>query len=751
MATFLYRIGRGSYRLRWLALALWILLVAGIGTAAATLQQETNPDLELPGTESQEAFDLLAERFPDMNNDGATAQIVFAADDGQTLRDEANAAVIDQLVETMNASPQVEEMGVVGPFATDPEGNPVGMLSAGEDIGVVQVSYTGNALELDEETTEYLKDAVETAREAGLTVEIGGNALQEIELGGVTELIGIGVALLVLVVTFGALIAAGLPIVTAVLGVALTTAGIMAATSFMNVSNDTGTLASMIGLAVGIDYALLILSRYRTELAADGRIDDRDARAEAMGRAVGTAGSAVFFAGLTVIIALLGLSVVNIPFLTEMAVAAAITVFIAVVIAATLLPAFAGFAGKRIFTRRQRRRIAEGRQDEKPSGGRRWGGFVTRHPILVGVAGIIGLGVLAVPAADLELGLPDSGSMSEENTARRAYDLISEGFGAGFNGQMMIVGDIDPGSDAMAVAAEVTAELNGVDGIAQVGPAIPNEVGDTVLITVIPETAPAAEETNDLVHQIREVLADDTGADWSVTGGTAINIDISDSLNDALLPYMLVVVGLATLVLLLVFRSLLVPVLATLGFTLSVFAALGALVAVFQWGWLGDLFGVEQPGPIMSVMPIMMIGLVFGLAMDYQIFLFTRVREAYVYGAAPKAAIEEGYTHSSRVVVAAALIMISVFAAFIFSSEVFIAAMGFGLAAAVAFDAFVVRMAIVPALMSMVGRGGWWIPKWLDRLLPNVDVEGERLQQRLADRAEAEGPDERELVGSAAR
>ncbi|WP_026923584.1 MMPL family transporter [Glycomyces arizonensis] len=745
MATFLYRLGRGSLRLRWLVLALWVLIIAGVATAASTLQEETNPSMELPGTESQEAFDLLEERFPAMDADGASAQLVFQSENGEPLSDESNRAVVDEAVAAMQDSPQIAS--VTSPFATDEQGNPVGMLAEDETIGVVQVSYTETAMQLDEGTTEYLKDAVEDARDAGITVEIGGDALQEIPIGGLTELIGIAVALLVLVVTFGALIAAGLPIVTAVLGVALTTAGIMAATSFMNVSDDTGTLATMIGLAVGIDYALFILSRYRSELAADGRIEDKRARAEAMGRAVGTAGTAVFFAGLTVIIALLGLSVVNIPFLTEMAAAAAVTVLIAVVIAVTLLPALAGFAGKRVFTGRQRRRIAEGRHDEKPSGGRRWGGFVTRHPIMVGLVGVIGLGAIAIPSADLELGLPDAGSFSEENTARRAYDLISDGFGPGFNGQMMIVGDLAEGTDPMAAAQQVTAELGEIDGIAVVGRAVPNEAGDTVLVTVIPETAPAAETTNQLVHDIRDVLADDEGADWAVTGQTAINIDISDGLNAALIPYLLVVVGLAALILLLVFRSLLVPLLATLGFTLSVFASLGALVAVFQWGWMGDLFGVEQPGPIMSMMPIMMIGMVFGLAMDYQIFLFTRVREAYVHGADPKAAIQEGYAHSSRVVVAAALIMISVFAAFILSTEVFIAAMGFGLAAAVAFDAFVVRMAIIPSLMSILGRAGWWIPKWLDRILPNVDVEGEKLQRHLAETRAETG--ERELVGAA--
>ncbi|MBO3732177.1 MMPL family transporter [Glycomyces niveus] len=745
MATFLYRLGRGSFRLRWLVLAVWILIVGGVGAAAATMQQETNPEFVLPGTESQEAFDLLEERFPEASADGGSAQIVFESENGEPLTEGADRTAIEDLAALMQDSPQVA--AVTSPFATDEAGNPIGMISAdGQTIAVMQVTYAEPAMELEESTVDYLEDAVADTEDAGVRVEVGGDVLQAMPETGTTELIGIVVALIVLVVTFGALIAAGLPIITAVLGVMLTTAGILAATSFMNVSESTGTLASMIGLAVGIDYALFILSRYRSELAKDGRVEDKRARAEAMGRAVGTAGSAVFFAGLTVVIALLGLSVVNIPFLTEMAVAAAVTVVIAVLIAVTLLPAFAGFAGKRIFTKRQRRRIAEGLHGAKPNGGKRWAGFVTRHPILVALVGIVGLGTLAYPALDLELGLPDAGSSGEETTQRQAYDLISEGFGEGFNGQLIIVGDLEDGVDAMTAAQDITDELGGIDGIAVVGQAFPNADLDTVMVTLIPETGPSDHATNELVHEIRGVLADDADADWAVTGATALNIDISDNLNDALLPYMLIVVGLAALILLLVFRSILVPVTATLGFMLSVFAALGALVAVFQWGWMAELFNVDQPGPIMSMMPILMIGLVFGLAMDYQIFLVTRVREAYVHGADPKQAIVEGYGHSSRVVVAAALIMISVFAAFIFSGEAMIAAMGFGLAAAVIFDAFVVRMAIIPAIMALMGRGSWWIPKWLDRILPNVDVEGDKLQQHLAKDAPHE--DERELVGA---
>ncbi|GAA2154153.1 MULTISPECIES: MMPL family transporter [Glycomyces] len=743
MATFLYRLGRGSLRLRWLVLAVWVLIAAGAGVAATAMQQETDPEFVLPGTESQEAFDLLDDRFPGMSADGASAKIVFAAEDGAPLTAADHTALVEELAAAMADSPQVA--AVNSPFATGPNGEPVGMLSAEDPgIGVLQVSYTVPAKDLDEATIDYLEDAVADAEGQGVQIEVGGDVLEESGGPPATEVIGVGVALIVLVLTFGAFLSAGLPILTALLGILITAFGISAATAFLDVNDSTGILAIMIGLAVGIDYALFILSRYRSELAKDGRVADREARAEAMGRAVGTAGSAVVFAGLTVVVALLGLAVVNIPFLTQMATAAAVSVALAVVIAVTLLPAMGGVLGAKVFSRRQRRRIAEDVQESKPNGGRRWAGFVTRHPVLVGLVGIAGLGLIAVPAADLELSLVTG--PASDTTAGRAADLIAEGFGDGYNGQLLIVGDLADGADPMAAIQSVTDELGGVDGIAAVGRALPNEAGDTVLIAVIPETGPADAATTDLVHAIRDALAADPDAAWSVTGSTAMSIDISDRLSDALIPYLALVVVLAALILMLVFRSILVPLMATLGFVLSVGAALGALVAVFQWGWGAGLFGVEDRGPIMSMMPILMIGLVFGLAMDYQIFLVTRVREAHVLGADPRRAIVEGYGHSSRVVVAAALIMISVFGAFILADQAFIASMGFGLTMAVVFDAVVVRMAVIPAVMALIGRGSWWIPKWLNRILPNVDVEGERLQKRLA---EDGAEDETAFVGAA--
>ncbi|CAM5363323.1 MMPL family transporter OS=Streptomyces cyaneofuscatus OX=66883 GN=G3I52_33620 PE=4 SV=1 [Streptomyces cyaneofuscatus] len=453
------------------------------------------------------------------------------------------------------------------------------------------------------------------------------------------------------------------------------------------------------------------------------------------------------------VIALVGLAVVNIPMLTKMGFAAAGTVAIAVVIALTLVPALLGFAGKRVMGRKARKAAeAESRPEAKPNMGTRWARFVLRRPVWVLLVGVLGLGVIAVPAASLEMGLPDDGAQPKSTTQRQAYDTLSEGFGPGFNGPLMIVMDGKGSSDAKAAAERVRDEIEGL-GVVTVTPATFNKAGDTAMITVIPKDRPSSHATEEVVHDIRDAGKDikaDTGAEVLVTGATAMNIDFSQKMNDALLPYLALVVGLAFLLLMLVFRSILVPLKAALGFLLSVVAALGAVVAVFQWGWLGSLFGVEQTGPIMSMMPIFMVGVVFGLAMDYEVFLVTRMREAYVHGESPGQAIVTGFKHGARVVTAAAVIMMAVFAGFIGSSEQMIKMIGFSLAIAVLFDAFVVRMAIVPAVLALLGRKAWWLPRWLDRALPNVDVEGEKLQKQLTDEpADAEGGGdggERELV-----
>ncbi|WP_137988859.1 MMPL family transporter [Streptomyces vilmorinianum] len=718
MATFLYKLGRSAFRRRRLVALLWVALLALAGVGAATAPAATSSSFSIPGTEAQKAFDLLEKRFPGGNADGATARVVFKAPEGQKMTDPANKAKVQDVVDELKSgSDQVAS--VTDPYTAK-------AVSKDGSTAYVSVGYKVSGMELSDATREALEKTGHDAQGKGLTVEIGGDALQAVPATGAGEIVGVVVAGIVLVITFGSLVAAGLPLLTAIVGVGIGVSTITALASVLDLGSTTSTLAMMIGLAVGIDYALFIVSRYRAELA-EGR-----EREEAAGRAVGTAGSAVVFAGLTVVIALVGLAVVNIPMLTKMGFAAAGTVLIAVLIALTLVPALLGFAGSKVVGRKQRKGV---RKSDKPNGGTRWARFVIRRPVMVLLVGVLGLGAIALPAASLEMGLPDDGAQPTSTTQRRAYDLLSDGFGPGFNGPLMVVVDGDK------AAAESTVEkIKGLDGVVAVTPPTPNKAGDTAMITVIPKDRPSSVQTEELVHDIR----DTTGDDVLVTGATAMNIDFSQKMNDALLPYLALVVGLAFLLLMVVFRSILVPLKAALGFLLSVVAALGAVVAVFQWGWLGSLFGVEQTGPIMSMMPIFMVGVVFGLAMDYEVFLVTRMREAYVHGERPGEAIVTGFRHGARVVTAAAVIMMAVFSGFIGSSEQMVKMIGFGLAIAVLFDAFVVRMAIVPAVLALLGHKAWWLPKWLDRLLPNVDVEGEGL--RASQEVPRDPEPERELV-----
>ncbi|MFI1798885.1 MMPL family transporter [Streptomyces sp. NPDC020379] len=732
MATFLYRLGRLAFRRRWYAALIWVLLLVLAGTGAATASKSTNNDFSIPGTEAQAAFDLLEQRFPGQTPDGAAARVVFKAPDGQKITDVKNQAAVEKAVAEL-AGPQVGS--AANPFKAN-------AVSKDGTTAYSSVSYKAKPQDLTDASRDTLKDAAQHGRDAGLTVEIGGSALQTMPEGG-SEMIGIAVSAVVLLITFSSLVAAGLPLLTAIIGVGIGVSSITALAPVLDLSSNTSTLAMMIGLAVGIDYALFIVSRYRAEVA-EGR-----EREEAAGRAVGTAGSAVVFAGLTVVIALAGLAVVNIPMLTKMGLAAAGTVAIAVLIALTLIPALLGFAPRKVLARKDRKRDGRPAATDKPNMGTRWARFVLRKPVWVLAAGVLGLGAIAVPAASLQLGLPDDGAQPRSSTQRKAYDMLADGFGAGFNGPLMIVTDAAKASDPKAAADTVVKTIKGMDDVAMVTPAAFNKAGDTATITVVPKSKPTGTETEDLVHAIRDKggkITADTGAKVLVTGSTAMNIDVSQKLNDALLPYLALVVGLAFLLLMVVFRSVLVPLKAALGFLLSVVAALGAVVAVFQWGWLGSLFGVEETGPIMSMMPIFMVGVVFGLAMDYEVFLVTRMREAFVHGERPGQAVVTGFKHGARVVSAAAVIMISVFAGFIGSSESMIKMIGFGLAIAVFFDAFVVRMAIVPAVLGLLGKAAWWLPGWLGKILPNVDVEGEQLQKQLS--TPSGDPDEkRELIG----
>ncbi|MEH0533003.1 MMPL family transporter [Streptomyces stelliscabiei] len=706
MAAYLDRLARLAFRRRRIIVFLWLALLALVGLGAATAPTATSSSFSLPGTESQRALDLLEQRMPGSHADGATARVVLRVPADTKITTRAQQSAVQEVIDDLRAgSPQVAS--VADPYET-------GAVSKDGSTAFVTVTYDATAPQITDATREALDEAGARAEHEGMHVEIGGDALAVSPEPGAGEIIGVVIAGVVLAITFGSLVAAGLPLMTAIVGVGIGISTITALSSVLDLGSTTSTLAMMIGLAVGIDYALFIVSRYRAE-TAEGKDGE-----EAVGHAVGTAGSAVVFAGLTVIIALAGLSVVGIPALTKMGLAAAGTVLIAVLIALTLIPALLGFAGKRITGRKK----SDGpRARPERNGGTRWAHFVLRRPRQVLLLGVLGLGAIALPASSLELGLPDDGAQSTGTTQRRAYDLLSDRFGPGVNGPLLVVVDGDK-----ATADQTVTTLKKIPGAAAISAPTANAAGDTSVITVVPAHRPSSESTEHLVQEIRK----EAGHNVLVTGTTALNIDFSQKMNSALMPYLALVVGLAFILLMIVFRSVLVPLKAALGFLLSVTAALGAVVAVFQWGWLGSLLGVQQTGPIVSMMPIFMVGVVFGLAMDYEVFLVTRMREAYVHGEQPHTAIVTGFRHGARVVTAAAVIMIAVFAGFIGSGDPMIKMIGFGLAIAVFFDAFVVRMAIVPAVLALLGQKAWWLPPRLDALLPDIDIEGAKLSGSFA-------------------
>ncbi|GIE33584.1 membrane protein [Actinoplanes italicus] len=681
MATLLYRLGRFSFRRRRFTLAIWMTVLALLGVGSATLSGPTTGEFTIPGSESSRALDVLAEKFGS-GSGGAEAKVVFTS--GTAMTADGLAGVVAEL----KRIPQVAAVA-------DP------VFSADQRTAYAAVSYSVAAGDVTTASRDALL-AVEAGE--GVGVAFSGEATRNNEESHAAETIGIAVAALVLVITFGSLVAAGLPLLTAMIGVGAGMLAIQIATGFFDLSSSTSALATMLGLAVGIDYALFVVSRYRHELAEH---DDE----EAAGRAVGTAGSAVVFAGLTVVIALAALSVTGIPFLTAMGLAAAGTVAVAVLVTLTFVPAVLGFAGRRLYPRPAR----------KPGApfGERWARGVLRHRWVALVVSLGVIGAVAIPATDLRLALPDDSTAAVDSTQRRAYDQLALGFGPGFNGPLILVADA-------GVAAAAQQAVSGLSDVVMVTPPVVAPSGDTAMLTVIPASAPTSEATKQLVHDIRALGI----ASLAVTGTTAINIDVSDRLTSALIPYLAIVVGLAFVLLMLVFRSILVPIKATVGFLLSVAAAFGALVAVFQNGHLAGLIGLESTGPIVSIMPIFLIGILFGLAMDYEVFLVTRTREEFVHGAEPNPAIISGMRHGARVVTAAALIMMSVFAGFILADDTIIKSLGFALAFGVAVDAFLVRMTIVPAVLSLLGRSAWWLPRWLDRLLPDVDVEGSSLTIR---------------------
>ncbi|WP_341924001.1 MMPL family transporter [Nocardioides psychrotolerans] len=747
MATFLYRVGRTAFRRRWTFIGSWFLILLALGGLAGAFGKSADAQLSIPGVESVEATELLQDRLPDSGAGGPTARMVFAAPDGAKVTDPAYQAAI---MESLAAAGSAELVASVSdPFETQ-------TVSQDGQIAYATVSYSGTFEDLTPEVQDELVAAEQPAEDAGLQVELGGEATQATAEQSATEIIGVGVALIVLVVTFGSLLAAGLPLITALFGVGAGMAGVTALSSVVDLTSTAPTLGLMIGLAVGIDYALFIAIRHQENLAQGMPAH------EAAATAVGTAGSAVVFAGATVMIALAGLAVVGIPFLTTMGLVAAGMVAMAVLVALTLVPAVLGLAGERFsrwpvpgLKKRQANLAAQAQENAAGEGkepfGARWARIVTRRPVAFLLAGIIGTGMMAVPVLGLELGLPDDGNLAETTTQRKAYDLLADGFGKGFNGPLTLVIDAQDttGAGGVQQAAEATVDaITGLDNVVAVTPPVITPGGDTAILSVIPESGPAATETKDLVHEIREVRGDvesATGADVLVTGNTAVGIDISDKLTNALPIFLLIVIGISLVLLMIAFRSIVVPIKATLGFLLSLGATFGALVFVFQQGHLAGLIGLETTGPIISFLPILLVGLLFGLAMDYEVFLVSRMREDYVHGATPVESVVGGFRHGARVVTAAALIMASVFAGFILGDDATIKSIGFALAFGVLIDAFVIRMTLVPAAMALLGDKAWYLPAWLERILPNVDIEGAALEHRTGNTTSAADSDSTEV------
>jgi RND superfamily putative drug exporter len=759
MASFLQKTGTRMFERKWWVVSSWIAILAVVGALAFHFMAPLSSSISIPGTQAQKALDRFEELFPDAG--AKSGRLVLAAPDGKTLND--YQAEINDLTKAMTEVPDVAT--VISPFT-----NTAALVENGR-IGYITVQLSGSDTSISEETATKVNEQVDRYNKDGLEVYAGGDLVSRApgEILGIGEVAGVVIALVVLVVTLGSLVAAGLPIITALLTVGISMAGLFALTQTVEMTNTAPVLAVMLGLAVGIDYSLFIINRYKSFVKEGYSLRD------AVGRAIATAGNAVLFAAATVFIALAALSVVQIPFMTVMGLAAACTVALAAMVAITLVPALLGIAGLRAFSKKERR-IIQARQsshkihEEHVSHSTFWyraGEKILKYRksfLLLALAVVV---VLAWPISQLKLGLPSDEYAKPGSSELRAYQLISEGFGAGFNAPLLVlVENLDqPSEQAKASATQqlvqqfassrqstpqtpeqqasalkqlqdqaavvatlgpVAERIKAVDGVSAVQPAFLTANGESGFIQVIPSTGPSDNATKNLVNDLRsdetqKKLANGTNETFAVTGSTAVQIDIENKLSAALPIYLSVVVGLSLILLLVAFRSVLIPIKATLGFLLSVLAMFGALVAVFQWGWFGI---TDAPGPIVSFIPIIAVGILFGLAMDYEFFVVSGMQEAYHRTKDAKKAVIRGFALGSKVVVAAGFIMVAVFAGFITNHDSTIQSIGFALALGILVDAFIVRLVIVPIIMSYLGKGAWWIPKWLNKLLPNISVEG---------------------------
>ena len=718
-------LARWCLRRRIVVIVLWLAAFAGVAVAAGVTGAAYSNNYEVPGTESGQASARMAKAFPDRSGDGDT--LVWHTDSG-TVRSGAVEKTMRHTLKEIAQLPGVSE--VQGPY---------GKHGVGGD-GTRQISRDGHTAyasvifdrPTDELNVAQVRKVVDTAQRAsgrGLQVELGGAgiALTEAPRAQLAEIIGLGAAAVVLFLAFGSLAATFLPIVTALAAVGTASAGITLLSHAMTVADFAPMLGMLIGLGVGIDYALFIVTRHRKGLRAGLPVD------EAATRAVAVSGRAVVFAGATVCIALLGMLILRLSFLNGVALAASLTVVLTVAAAITLLPALLGVIGMRALSRRERRRLAEhGPRRERPTGiAARWSGFVERHPKLLGTIAAAVMLVLALPTFGLHLGSSDQGNNPATSTTRKAYDLLAgdghgSGFGPGFNGPLTLVGTLDGAKDRVAFS-DLPDRLRDTPGVAQVSrPAFDGNHG-TGVITVVPTTSPQSRQTSDLVERLRTEVLPEAGGTSTLrvqVGGITASYDDFASVIVGKLPLFIgVVIALGSVLLLLAFRSIGIPLKAALMNVAAVASSFGIVVAVFQWGWGSELLGLGSAGPVEPFLPVIMVSVLFGLSMDYQVFLVSRMYEEWQLTHDNRRAVRVGLAETSRVINSAAVIMIAVFGAFILSGDRIIAMFGIGLAGAVALDAFVLRTLLVPALMHLLGGANWWLPSWLDRWLPRISIE----------------------------
>ena len=709
----LERVARWSYRRRWTMLGIWLVALIGSGYLASTIGGDYTTDFSLPGAESQDAYDLLLDRFEEFAGD--TADIVFRAEDGVTDPE------VQSAIEGLRAD--LLELDHVIAVETPYSEEGARQIAPDGQIGYATVRFENlNQEPVPLPVLEELKALSADAEVPGLAIEPGGSAVvfSEFEEPGGAESIGFLAAIIILLVTFGSILAMLLPIMMALFGIGIGISLMFLFANFLNVPEFAPQLASMIGIGVGIDYALFIVTRYRQHLHAG---EDPEAANLA---ALVTAGRAVLFAGTVVVISLLGMLLMGFAFVEGLAVGSAATVLVTMLSSVTLLPAVIGFSGRNI----DRWRLPwfhRGEDNPRDSVWFRWSRLLQRRPLIPAIAGLVVLVVLAIPVLDMRLGFADAGSGDTSRSSRRAYDLLSEGFGPGFNGPLLLAAELSDPADAQQLEG-ATQAIGETDGVVAVSPPIVNEAGNAAVITVFPETSPQDDATTDLVQELRENVIPEamqgTGTPLLVGGLTASVIDFSDVNSERLPVLIAVVIFVSFLLLVVVFRSIVVPLKAAVMNLLSIGAAYGVIVAIFQWGWGKDLIGVETTAPIEAWAPMMLFTILFGLSMDYEIFLLSRIREEYVKTGDNALSVANGLATTARVITAAAAIMITVFLSFVFGfDERAIKVFGMGLAVAIFVDATIVRLVLVPATMELIGDANWWFPKWLDRIVPKISIE----------------------------